>query len=228
MATKVIVVASLLIGMGHLVGASVERAQGQAVERTLPPNQDNDRLIAQLGPSPFLVGFSSLTELVHRADAIVVGHFQRTAGLKFANVVDGTSGEPLLTRGWATYELSVSQVVWSRSAPLHPGDVVELQMVVGREEALAVRRGGDPIAAGDECLLFLLRDDVRRTWELVTWQYQFRRAKSDDRLVERLGAVWNESARQWLGGVPLVVEPGGPTVQWNTLLASVEAISAQR
>jgi hypothetical protein len=117
--------------------------------------------IEDLGPDPFVTPLDTLSKEADSVPAVIIGDVVSAGKLKFEEVAVPHSTK-LSIQGYATYEVHIKDVVFNRtqqngSAPvLERGSTITMLQAVGQEGAQKYTEGHTPVAAGDECLLFLL------------------------------------------------------------------------
>ena len=194
-----------------------------------PAQADHDQQpsLSQLGPNPFYGLPATLEALVKDAPAAIVAQIVGPGTLQLEEVsVPGFSRKRV--EGYATYRVIIRDVVFHRqpesTPPLVVGSQREFRQPVGRESAEAFVANRIPVAAGDECLLFLWQG--LRGWEILNWHVQFRRSRQLPSKAEMLVDTRALKFRpEWFGGsvsakvVDEVVRP-----DWDSLVGEVRRL----
>jgi hypothetical protein len=192
-----------------------------------------EQAIQQLGPEPFWITPRSLTDLVNTAQAAVIVEIVEPGDLKIEQA-STPGGKALGPRAYAVYRVVISEVLYNRisgDAPaLVPGASVELTKHVGRQEAEAFVARQLPVAAHDNCLLFLWHRPGAAEWSVLQWPLQFRKSRRVQGAAEALGSPaelqWLDA--KWLGPrVPMSTDAGAVLPMWPQLLSEVKHLAGE-
>jgi hypothetical protein len=217
--------ACLLAGVGVICLGLVSR-------QTVAQNTQ-EQAIQQLGPEPFWIIPRSLPDLVNTAQAAVVAEIVGPGELKIDQMVT-RGGTALGPTAYTVYRVVIREILYNRTngdAPaLTPGASVELTKHVGRQEAEAFVARRLPVAAHDNCLLFLWHRPGAPEWSVLQWPLQFRKSERFPGAAEALGKraelQWLDA--RWLGPrVPTSTDAGIALPMWPQLLIEVKHLAAE-
>ena len=215
----------VLISLAASVSALVTFDAGPA-----QADQDKQLSLSQLGPNPFYGLPDTLEAVVNGVPAAIVAQIVGPGTLQLEEVsVPGFSRRRV--EGYATYRVIIRNVVFHRqpesTPPLVVGSQREFRQRVGRESAEAFVANRIPVAADDECLLFLwLRP---HGWEILNWHLQFRRSRELPSKAEMLADSRAFKLRpEWFGGsVPATTAGEVVMPDWDGLVAEVRRLGRQ-
>ena len=218
---KSVVVTSLVVCLVALVTAGAG---------PLDLSQDSQTRVRELGPDGFRVAPESMEALVKAVPAAVVATIVKPGELRVEDAETPYSKKRTV-RGYATYQATIGEVVFNRAPagapPLLAGSNFELRQDVGRDSAEAFLAKRIPVAAGDECLIFLWLQP--EGWTMLGWHVQFRKSRELPNAAEplRVGelSAMKIHGPQWVGSSVALVTAGESLVpDWNGLLAEVRRL----
>lgn len=215
-----------LVGLiaGTIALASIDAPLAQS------PRESNV-LDQRLGSDPLFAPPDSLGTLVKQAPAAVIGEVVEPGELKLEEVMVPRATSPSVF-GYALYRVMIRDVVYNRlqvsAPPLVVGSEVELTQRVGREGAGRFMAKQIPLAAGDECLLFLWPRP--HGWGILDWPLQFRKSQRIPGTAEGLGPPGAMAflGTKWLGGtVPFALDGDLVHPEWEALVTEVRRLGKQ-
>jgi len=190
------------------------------------PQQERKYTVADLGPDPFYGVPDSLEKLVARVPAVVIATIGEPGELKLEETKVPTSTRTTVM-GYATYTVTIRDVLFNyaqNALPLTVGSTVVFRQLVGRENAEAFQARQIPVAAGDECLLFLWSGP--HGWQILNWHTQFRRSHDVPSAAEGLGVPREHLNPQWLGSSIAYTKSADVIIpDWVSLTLEVRRLS---
>lgn len=224
MAKVVVVIVTGLWTMGSFLAQAVNKQQEErtaAILRYLEQQPDQSYIIPQ-----------DLEQLVGFAQAALVGRIIDFGDLVSLNDV-GSRGKVIGTDVFASYRVSISEVLFNRKAegpPLEAGATATITQNVDRRGVELFLSRKFPPLDGREYVLFLWLRPGGNSWSMLQWPLQFRRSVGVPNGAESAAPLPDGRFllhREWLDpALPIIsTDRGTYSPEWSALKDEVRRLA---